>query len=263
MCILRLPDITSIRFCHNSNVTMNSPAPRLLRSISFCVVILFTTLSSAHAQKSIPSAAKQWTNAFGVAQRTFASRGANPYFTLEPGAQSTFVAVERSDTTRLVITVLDKTESIGNIETRVVEERESVNGNLKEISRNFFALCTRTNTLFYFGEEVDMYEKGKVVSHDGAWRAGKDGASAGVMLPGLLLLGSRYYQEIAPKVAMDRAEIVAIDETVTTPSGTYRHCIKIEETTPLEPKAVEYKYYAPGVGLVKDGDLLLVNRRVK
>ena len=56
---------------------------------------------------------------------------------------------------------------------RVVEERESEDGELKEVSRNFFAFCKKTGNLFYFGEEVDDYDsEGNVVSHSGGWRAG-------------------------------------------------------------------------------------------
>jgi hypothetical protein len=79
------------------------------------------------------------------------------------------------------------------------------------------------------------------------------------MMPGLILLGARYYQEIAPGVAMDRVEIVAVNETIKTPAGTFSNCLKIKETTPLEKGAREYKFYAPGIGLVKDGKLLLTD----
>jgi len=45
---------------------------------------------------------------------------------------------------------------------------------------------------------------------------------------------------------------------VKTPAGEFKNCLKVEETTPLEPNTKEYKYYAPGVGLVREGDLKLV-----
>ena len=76
-------------------------------------------------------------------------------------------------------------------------------------------------------------------------------------MPGQNLLNGRYYQEIAPKVALDRAEIVSLNETVKTPAGEFKNCLKTKETTPLEPKVVEYKYYAPGVGLVQEESLKL------
>jgi len=148
---------------------------------------------------------------------------------------------------------------IGGIETRVVVETETLNGELVEISRNFFAICNETNSVFYFGEEVDIYENGVVVNNEGSWIAFSNDAKPGIMMPGTILLGARYYQEIAPGVAMDRAEIISMTETVQTLAETFENCLKIEETIPLEPGVKEYKYYAAGIGLIQDGDLLLTS----
>lgn len=187
----------------------------------------------------------------------FTATGRNTYFILEPGYQLVLEGKEDHETVRLVITVLNETKTIGNIETRVVEENESVNGKTIEISRNYFAYCKENSSIYYFGENVDMYKDGKVVSHEGAWIAeGKN--KAGVMMPGLILLGARYYQEIAPGIAMDRAEIISITEQINTTAGNFTNCLKVEETTPLEPKNKEYKIFAPGIGLIQDGDLVLV-----
>ena len=57
--------------------------------------------------------------------------------------------------------------------------------------------------------------------------------------------GDKYYQELAPKKAMDRVEIVSIDEKVKTPVGTYEKCVHVRETTPLENDVSE-KWYAQG-----------------
>ena len=62
----------------------------------------------------------------------------------------------------------------------------------------------------------------------------------------------------APGVAMDRAEVASLDASIKTPAGAFKGCLKFIETTPLEPLARESKIYAPGIGLVKDGSLLLV-----
>jgi len=201
--------------------------------------------------------AKSWTQWFDLGACSFSSTGISRYFLLEPGYRLTLQGMEDEDSIRLDITVLDQTRMIGKVETRVVEERETANGELVEISRNFYAICTQNSSVFYFGEETDIYKEGKIVDHSGSWRADSADAKAGLMIPGMVLLGARYYQEVAPGLAMDRAEIVSITDTLATPAGTFRNCLKTEETTPLEPKAKEYKYYAPGVGLIKDGELLL------
>jgi len=147
---------------------------------------------------------------------------------------------------------------VDGVKTRVVEEREWKNGELAEVSRNFFAICEKTKDVFYFGEDVDEYEKGKVVGHSGAWRAGQAGAKAGMMVPGRPAVGMKYYQEVAPKVAMDRAEVASITDQLKTPAGAFTNCLKTQETTPLDPAEKGYKTYAPGIGIIQDEDLLLV-----
>ena len=188
--------------------------------------------------------ADQWTPTFAVEPGELHATGRNPYFILEPGYQ--LVLADGSE--QLVITVLGETKLVDGVETRVVEERETKGGALVEISRNYYAISARTNSVFYFGEDVDMYTNGKVTSHDGAWHSGVNGAKFGLMMPGLPLLGARYYQEVAAKVAMDRAQILTLGDST----------LRTEETTPLEPGHTEYKQYRRGVGLIADGSLKFV-----
>lgn len=197
---------------------------------------------------------RTWTTEFALDPGELVTTGRNPYFVLEPGYTLT---LEDKDT-RLVITVLDDIRRIDNVDTRVVEERETSKGQPVEVSRNFFAMSRRTNAVFYFGEDVDTYKNGQVAGHDGAWQAGVNGARFGLAIPGLPLLAAKYYQEIAPGVAMDRAEIIGLGEIVKTPAGEYKDVLKVAETTPLEPGVREYKYYARGIGLIQDGSLKLV-----
>ena len=198
--------------------------------------------------------AQKWTSDFGIESCTFATTGGNRYFILDPGHQ---IVLQSEDET-VTITVLNETRKIGEVETRVVEEREAADGKLKEVSRNFFAVCKETGDVFYFGEEVDEYKDGKVVSHSGAWRADEKDSKAGIIMPGRILLGARHYQEIAPN-ARDRAEIVADGVVLKTPAGELQDCIRVAETTDLDPTEKGDKVYAPGIGLVKDEDLLLTS----
>ena len=195
-----------------------------------------------------------WTAEFVLENDELSSVGRNPYFILEPG----YFLVLENGTEQLTISVLTATKKIGDVETRAVEEKETSGGKLVEISRNYYAISKRANSVFYFGEDVDLYKNEKLAGHSGAWLSGANGAKFGLMMPGIALLGSRYYQELAPGIAMDRAEIVSINETVVTPAGRFTNCLKVEETTPLEPGVKEYKYYSAGIGLIQDGDLKLV-----
>jgi len=195
----------------------------------------------------------EWTNDFAAEKDALVSTGRNAFFVLEPGYQ----LVLEKDKERLVITVLNETKKVDGVETRIVEERETNDGQVIEVSRNYFAISKRTGNVYYFGEDVDMYKNGKIASHDGSWLSGVDGARFGLMMPAVPLLGARYQQEVAPKVAMDRAEIASVSESFNTPAGEFKNCVKTKETTPLEPD-VGNKHYAPGIGLVQDAGLKLV-----
>jgi hypothetical protein len=209
------------------------------------------------SKKHISQNRTEWTEYFNLDSCSFSSVGSNEYFILKPKYRLVLAGKEGEDSIGLTITVLDETKNIGNVETRVVEEREKLNGKLSEISRNYYAFCTQTGSIFYFGEDVDAYRDEKIIGHEGSWRADSANARAGLLIPGTILLGAKYYTEIAPNFALDRAKIVSNSELLKTPAGTYDNCLKIKESSPLERDSTDYKYYAPGIGLIKDGNLLL------
>lgn len=205
----------------------------------------------------------QFTTRFRLEDCKFKTTGANPHFILKPGYRLVLEGEEEGEEIRVVKTVLFKTQNIfvpgiGKVPTRVVEEREYVDDDLIEVSRNFFAICDKTNDVYYFGEDVDIFLPDGTVSHAGAWRAGVNGALPGIMMPGTFLLGARYFQEQAPGVAMDQAEHVEMELQVTTEAGRFEDCVRIVETSPLEPGAESEKIYCPGVGQVVDNVVRLV-----
>jgi hypothetical protein len=206
-----------------------------------------------------------WKQEFGISECELASTGRNQFFILEPGFQlvleggSEKVQITILDDTKTISGVLDETKKATSITTRVVEEREWKDGEIIEVSRNFFAICPTTNDVFYFGEEVDDYKDGEVIRHSGAWLAGENGAKAGLIMPGDPTVGMKYYQEIAPDVALDRAEVVSLDEALDTPAGAFSNSLKTQEGTALNPGEKEFKTYAPGIGLSQEEALLLVD----
>ena len=194
---------------------------------------------------------------------TFTTVGTHPYFPLWPGYSLVLEGEEEDEGEVLeieaILTVLPETEVVDGVRTRVFEERESEDGELVEISRNFLALCRETGDLWYFGEDVDDIEDGEVVGHEGAWRAGVDGAEAGILQPGSPLVGARFFQEQAPGIALDRAEVLSLGGELTVPAGTFTGVLEVLDTDALEPEEEgDLKVYAPGVGLIADEDLELV-----
>jgi hypothetical protein len=218
-----------------------------MRTRLFCIMAFLSLAALA-------AGAQAWRDSFPVDKANLADSGRNPYFILEPGYRLTLANAK--DT--LIVTVLEDTKLADGVRTRVVEERETKGGKLAEVSRNYFAIDKITSDLYYFGEDVDIYKNGKISGHEGAWLAGVNGAKFGLMIPGKPAVGARYYQENAPKVAMDRAEIISVTEEAKVPAGVFKNCLHTRESSALE-KGSEDKLYAPGVGLIKDEDFVLAN----
>lgn len=243
---------------------------RAMKIITGFLVLALVPLTSIVAQEE-----DEFTDEFPLKSCHFLPWGGNAYFRLRPGRVAEYsnqACVDEGECDALeevTITVLGEVEPIQmdiagktrTIRTRVIEEFEQEDGELVEVSRNFFATCYPARDVYYFGETVDDYEDGVIVGHDGEWRAGVDGAMPGIIMPDeTFLLGARYMQEIAPGVAEDRAEHVEDGLTMDLPAGRFHNCVAVEESSPLDPPGeTSDKVYCPNVGLVFDDDLELTS----
>lgn len=233
-----------------------------MRKVSLAWMLLFVSTSATRVMNTNAVATTHdvqdpsgWRDRFSITKAGLLPTGTNPYITMQPGR---VVTLKHGNDT-LTVSILPDTQQVDGVTTGILEERETKNGTLAEVSRNFMATDRNTGDVYYFGEDVDNYKNGKVVNHESAWRAGINGARFGLMIPAKPLVGQKFYQEIAPKVAMDRVEVVSTNDTVKTPAGIFEHCVHLRETTPLE-RDVSHKYYAPGVGIIKDDAFELAER---
>jgi len=184
----------------------------------------------------------------------------NDFFPLVVGSSSVLEGTDDEGAfIRVEIDVLDETEVVAGVTTRVVTETEFEDGELVEISRNFFAQAP-DGTVCYFGEDVDIFEDGEVVSNDGAWRAGENGNLPGIFLPGDPQVGDSFSQEVAPGIAEDQAEIIAFGETLTVPAGEFQDTMTVEDCDPLDEEiTIEEKVYVRGIGLALDETIELIS----
>jgi len=150
------------------------------------------------------------------------------------------------------------------VEAAVYEDRSWLNGELEEVATDYFAQDD-AGTVYYLGEDVDEYTQGKVTSHEGAWLLGKDTQTPGVLVPAHPKVGDKFKSEVVSRKIAESDVVISLSETVTVPAGTYQNCLKIEEHPAGE--GVEYKYYAPGVGVVREvptgGDERLISHTTK
>ncbi len=207
-------------------------------------------------------AATTWQSQFAVDKKNLgitAHGGSNPYFNLTPGYVLFFQHGKTTDT----LTVLAETRKIDGVECRIVEDREMKDGQIVEVTRDYYAIDSATSDVYYMGEEVDIYKNGKVSGHAGTWLSGVNGAKFGLMMPASPKLGQRFYQEQAQGVGMDRIEILSVTERATTPAGSFEKCVHVVETSPLEKSLKDHKVYCPAVGMVRDAEMQLVKYGMK
>ncbi len=175
----------------------------------------------------------------------------NPYWPMRPGNRWVYRESDgEGGAQRVVVTVTGRTRRIANgIEARVVHDVVSRDGRPVEVTDDWYAQDAEGN-LWYLGESTAEYEDGKVVSTAGSWEAGVDNAQPGIVLPAEPSPGLAYRQEYYRGQAEDRAKVLSVDEQVEVPFGHFSGALLTKDETPLEPRLVEYKLYAPGVGPV-------------
>jgi len=174
----------------------------------------------------------------------------NPYMPFVPGTRAVFEGVSDGQRERNVVSVTDRTKVILGVTTTVVHDQVfSANGDLAEDTFDWYAQ-DRFGNVWYFGEDTAEYADGKVSSTKGSWEAGVGGALPGVVMLAQPTVGERYHQEFLRGEAEDVGAVVAIDESVTVPYGSFDRVVVTEDTTPLEPQILEHKFYAPGIGVV-------------
>ena len=179
----------------------------------------------------------------------FVSEVTNKFHPLPPGRKRIYEAEDEDGTERIEIEVLSEKKTILGVACTAVRDQEFLDDELVEDTIDFFAQ-DKDGNVWYFGEETMELEDGVIVSIEGAWKAGEDGAQPGIIMQADPKVGDVYRQEFLLGEAEDAAEVVALDRNVSVPAGDFEGCLETEDFTPLEPDAVERKFYAPGVGTV-------------
>ena len=180
----------------------------------------------------------------------------NEFFPLTPGTTLVLEGTEDGELINVTIDVTSDTEPVGTVNTVVVTETETIDGELAEISRNYYAQSD-TGAVCYFGEAVDNYEDGVVANNDGSWRADDAGNAPGIIMPATPAVGDIYNNEAAPGVAEDMSEIIALGEAISTTGGDFTDTVSAEDCNPLDREEPELKVYAIDTGIVFDNGIEL------
>lgn len=174
----------------------------------------------------------------------------NPYWPIKVGSRWVYRETDGEGAVlRVEVTVTDQTKTIMGIESRVVHDIVTEDGEVKEDTFDWYAQDADGN-IWYMGEDTKEYENGKISSTKGSWEAGVDGAQAGIIVPADPQPGLSYREEYYKGEAEDAAEVLSLDARAKVPFGTFDHGLQTRNVTPLEPDLIEEKLYARGIGMV-------------
>jgi hypothetical protein len=176
----------------------------------------------------------------------------NTWFPLAPGSVYVYDGQKDGKQARDVMTVTRKTKTIAGIRAAVVADRLFLNGVLGERTTDWYAQ-DRRGTVWYLGERTaELNANGKVTSTEGSFLNGRDGAKGGIFMPAHPAVGQSFQQESFKGQAEDHFRILSMATSISTPAVSSQSAMLTEETTPLEPKVVDHKYYVQGIGTVKE-----------
>jgi hypothetical protein len=177
----------------------------------------------------------------------------NPFFTLAPGTINYYEGQSEGAAQTDSAEVLSETKTILGVTATVVHDRVYTGGSLSEDTFDWYAQ-DNTGNVWYLGEDTKELDNGQVVSTEGSWEAGVDGAEAGIIMwaDPSAHIGEEYRQEFAQGVAEDLGKVVAVNQTVNVSFGSFTGCVKTEDRSALEPGILENKFYCPEVGLTSE-----------
>jgi len=175
----------------------------------------------------------------------------NPYWPLAPGTHWSF----RSQEQRTETGVTPDRRTVMGVSTVVVHDQVFNGNDLAEDTFDWYAQ-DRAGNVWYFGEDTTSYEDNPAGDHAGSWEAGVDGAQPGIVMLADPVPGDLYRQEFKAGEAEDVAMVRRLDAKLKVPAGSYGDVLVTEEWTPLEPDVIELKYYAEGVGVIEERQIL-------
>lgn len=183
----------------------------------------------------------------------FTTKIDNRYWPMKPGSRWVYRETDsKGAKRRVVVTVTKKTKRIADgVTARVIHDVVSEGGKPVEVTDDYYAQ-DRAGNIWYFGEATAEYENGKVTTRAGSFEAGVDGAQPGVILPARPKVGLRYREEYYKGQAEDRAQVFSLKEKAEVPFGYFKpgRLLMTRNQNRLEPKVLEYKFIARGIGPV-------------
>jgi hypothetical protein len=225
-------------------------------TLSIIAVILgtacTTTKPSSSPANPLPSLVAGSVYHPVIDRANFTANVDNPWFPLKPGTTFIYTGMKDGEPSRDVFTITSETKVIAGVPCRVVKDSLYQSGKLAEQTSDYYTQ-DKAGNVWYFGEDTaELDENGKVVSTEGTWHAGVDGAQPGIYMEANPVVGHEFRQEYYKGQAEDQFKVVDLAASVTVPYGSFTNALLTEETTSLEPSVVDNKYYVRGIGQIEE-----------
>jgi len=176
----------------------------------------------------------------------------NPWLPMKPGAVLRYTGTKDGKRAKDVTTVTSRTQVVAGVTCIVVDDKLWLNGKLEETTLDYYVQDVAGN-VWYFGEDTqELDANGNIVSTEGSWHAGVDGAVPGIFMEANPVVGHAFQQEYLAGSAEDHFEVLSLSESVTVPAGSYADALLTKEWTPLEPDVLDHKWYVQGIGEVRE-----------
>jgi hypothetical protein len=224
---------------------MNSPRVQISILVS---LLSLAAVSPAEAARHANSGALARAQPSG-----WVSEITNPFFPLTPGTTFHYEGETDGIPTSNDTAVTHDTKDIVGVTTTVVHDVVYTDGVLSEDTLDWYAQDSDGN-VWYFGEDTkELDSNGNVISTDGSWEAGVNGAEPGIIMEAHPHPGDKYQQEFAVDVAEDVAQVLNLNRNLCVAYGCFDDLLLTKEYSLLEKGVTEHKYYAPGVGNILEG----------
>ena len=216
--------------------------------VTMAVASLFGGIGTSGWIAGVPASAA------GAAPAGFTTVIDNPYFPLSFGTRLVYRGVKdgRGQTDR--VTVTDRMKTITGVEVVVVRDVAKHGDRLLEKTFDWYAQDSDGN-VWYFGENTKAFDADGTIDTEGSWEAGVDGAVPGIIMEADPQVADGYRQEYYAGHAEDQAWVQATGGRVRVPYGTVHRALRTVEWSPLEPHIYTLKFYALGIGIVREVDV--------
>jgi hypothetical protein len=229
--------------------------------IALTALLAASACSSSKHTASSPPPATTYRPAINAAR--FSATVDNPWFPLPVGRTLVYTGSRDGKRAREVLSVTARTRTIAGVPNRVVRDVLYIDGKLAESTRDYYSQDAAGN-VWYFGEDTaELNNAGKVTSTEGTWHAGVDGAQPGIIMEATPTVGKTIRQEYLRGHAEDQFKVIDTGASTVVPAGTFSPALKTQEWTVLEPDVLSEKYYARGVGIVRESDVKGGNEKLE